>query len=223
MNFKRRNKMHMKQIMAAWVGVLLLAGCQERDLDGVSTKAGLEAQQQIAADNANRTQKAKGMESDLETRHRFYQATRGVYEGVFQTESGEFNIRLTLVPSLPPFDSDRVRTLEEIASDLSNLHFNVQVVQWNPASKLSAVGCRIENVHPDLRNGQIEIAAESCPNFYLLKLSDGALRDPYAGKSGDLSRQILGGGVKSVERIVGRIQPTTNASTYEFSAVRVQQ
>jgi hypothetical protein len=212
---------HLTQI--GLVAILVLSGCNDRDISSVSERARLESESQVQAENSSRIKRAAEMEEDLVTRQRFYQAVRGVYEGTVQTETGEFQIRLTLIPSLPPYPTRRARTLEEVASDLSNLHFNIQVVQWNPANRLSSVGCRIENVHPDLRNGQIEVASEGCPNVYFLKLSEGGVKDPVKGDAGSIASAVLDGKLDAVPRITGTIQPTTNASVYEFSAVKVQR
>lgn len=66
-------------------------------------KAAAEAE--LAANNANLAAKAHLMEADLATRQLFYQANRGTYEGALATERGEFKLRITLVPSLPPYTS----------------------------------------------------------------------------------------------------------------------
>jgi hypothetical protein len=112
------------------------------------------------------------MEEDLMKRQSFYEAVKGTYEGKLEGTPKDFRIRITLVPSLPPYLPGRVRTEEEIRSDLEKLHFNIQVVQWDSQDELSAVGCLVQGVKPDLINGEIQIASESCPNLYLIKIAN---------------------------------------------------
>ncbi|MEW6057107.1 MAG: hypothetical protein AB1540_10875 [Bdellovibrionota bacterium] len=157
------------------------------------------------------------MEADLAKRHAFYSAAAGTYEGSFKISSTDYKIRLTFVPSLPPYTANRIRTIEEVTSDLTNLYFNVQVVQWNPKNNLSSVGCRIQSVRPDLVNGKINIASESCPNFFALELFDG--RNPQI-KSQTIAAEIRKGDAKEAQGVRGEIRPTTNASIFSFTATR---
>jgi hypothetical protein len=221
----------MKRMIIVGMGLLALMGCQDKDMSSISETAGLQSQKQIELENQNRIQRALEMEGDLANRHRFYQGVRGIYEGAFQAENTTYRVRLTLIPSVPPYPNGRTRTLEEISYDLSNLHFSVQIVQWNPAHPMSAVGCRVEGVRPDLATGEMSIASENCPNVYMLSLSDPAGARMGSGESSDskvdqTSRQVasslLEGKQTAAEAIVGKIQPTTNAAIYSFSATRVK-
>ncbi|MBU6374356.1 MAG: hypothetical protein KGQ59_00005, partial [Bdellovibrionales bacterium] len=158
----------------------------------------------------------------LEQRHRFYQALKGKYEGSFQSEIGEINFRITFSPSLPPYRTDRVRQLEEISSDLNNLYLNIQVIQWNPSASTSAVGCRISQVRPDLMNGEITIAAESCPNLYRFKIAEASnsSTEDVAIQSRRMSQWISDGRMDRVEAVIGEVQPSTNAAIYSVVATR---
>lgn len=205
------------------VGLLVLAGCDEGEFNVLGEQAALQAQKQVDAENENLLKRAAEMEADLASRQRFYEGVRGTYEGVFQTDAGEFNMRVTLVPSVPPYRSSRIRSLEEIASDLSNLHFNIQIVQWSPSSPMSAVGCRIEEVRPDLVRGRIDIASENCANAYVMTLSEGALREAVSREAESIAEALIGGSQNTVSRIVGQVLPSTTASIYEFSVVRMEQ
>lgn len=191
----------------------LFLGCgqgNERLVEKAAIEGAVNARAQVDSANENLARKSHEMESDLAARHRFYQGLKGAYEGVMQTEGGEFKVRITLAPSLNPYPVERVRTLEEITADLNSLYLNVQVVQWNPANRLSAVGCRIEQVRPDLLTGEITIAAESCPNLYVLRI-DG-------DKS--LASDLRGGRAAQVSALRGEVYPTSNAAVYTFTAAR---
>lgn len=209
----------------------LNAQLQEKDklIEKARAEGKAQAEAELTAQNANLVQKATEMEEDLAVRHRFYQAAQGTYEGVLGTEQGKFRIKITLVPSLPPYIVNRTRQLDEISSDLNSLYFNAQVVQWNTANKLSAVGCRIEHVRPDIVNGTIAIASENCPNLYSLNIADEettanepsgmALRlEPQASVA--LASSIRSGRINRVSSLRGQVHPTTNATVYEFSATK---
>lgn len=182
-----------------------------------------QAEAQLRAQNDNLMVRSQEMEQDLSTRHRFYQSVKGTYEGVLQTESGEYRVKLTLVPSLPPYTgSNRVRQLDEIVADLNNLYFSAQVIQWNSRNSLSAVGCRVEHIRPDIATGEISIASESCPNLYSIKISAVDLAESKSAPgSVTLASLIREGKATQVTSIQGEVHPTTNASVYTFSATRV--
>lgn len=196
-----------------------------------------QAEAGISAQNGNLAEKSQEMEADLTTRQLFYRAVRGTYEGSMSTEAGDFKVRITLVPSLPTYGVNRVRQLDEITADINNLYFNAQVVQWNPANKLSAVGCRIENVRPDLNSGEISIASSNCPNLYVLRISDpqfvkanskdqGEDREKeHSGSQNNMSvvlaSSIREGKMTALPQIVGEVYPSTNASVYKLTVNRV--
>ncbi len=189
-----------------------------------------QAEAEISANNSNLAAKAAKMEADLATRHLFFQAVKGTYEGTFSTEKGLFKVRITLVPSLPPYIVDRTRQLEEVSEDLRRLTFHAQILQWNPNNRLSSVGCRIENIRPDLVKGQIDIASESCPNLYKLNIvdiasSNTALNDESTELSifeaaAATASAIREGKIRELPEIRGEIHPTTNASIYKLSVKR---
>jgi hypothetical protein len=189
-----------------------------------------QAEAEINAGNANLSAKAQLMEADLATRHLFYQALKGTYEGGLATERGEFKVRITLVPSLPPATYVRSRQLEEITSDLNNLFFHAQVLQWNPANRLSSVGCRVENIRPDINKGEIAIASSNCPNLYKLRIADPEAersvrteenptpKDPEVSNA--TATAIRDGKITELAEIRGEVHPTTNASIYTLSVKR---
>lgn len=180
-----------------------------------------QAETGIDASNANLSAKAQLMEADLATRHLFYQALKGTYDGSLTTEQGEFKIRITLVPSLPPVAFNRTRQLEEIAADLNNLFFHAQVLQWNPASPQNAVGCRSENVKPDLVQGEISIASLNCPNLYQLRIFDAAFASSITEQESiETARAIREGKITKLSEIRGEVHPTTNAAIYTLSVKR---
>lgn len=223
-----------KTALLLLMAAVVFTGCQgdERLQEKAKIEGTAGANAELNAQNSNLAQKSKEMEDDLSTRHRFYQAAKGTYEGVLKTDEGKFKIKITLVPSLPPYSVTRTRQLEEVSADLNNLYFNAQVVQWNTANKLSAVGCRIENVRPDISNGTIAIASENCPNFYSLKIADQAtVQDAENGmalkmdgqESVALASSIRLGRTDKVAALQGELHPTTNATVYEFMVKKTEK
>jgi hypothetical protein len=180
-----------------------------------------QAEEELHIQNGSLNSKANKMEQDLQRRQMFYTAASGTYEGSIGTEHGNFNIRVTLISNLPAFPVDRVRQLDEISSDINNLYFNAQIVQWSPDNNLSAVGCRVNNIRPDLINGVISIASTECPNLYILKISNArATAGTTTAASKSVATKIYSGKVKAVSALVGEVRPTTNASVYELFANR---
>jgi hypothetical protein len=213
--------------------MISLSACQneEEKFAERTTKAGrYDASGALQIEN----ERALKMEQDLIRRHRFYQALKGTYEGVIQTQEGNYNVRLILVPSLHPYpqDPNRTRTVSEVEQDLTNLYFNAQVIQWNPANTLSAVGCRVKEIRPNMVTGEIFITSEDCPNFYALRLSGPGIqeeppsRETPSGetpleKAQNIAQAIIQGNVISVSELYAQVQPTTNALKYEFLVTRM--
>ncbi len=209
----------MKVLTAVFLLMISAAfiGCESGE-EEIRNQAALEgaavAGEQIAAENENLARRAAEMEADLQSRQHFFQALSGTFEGDLATGQGVYRIRITLVSSLPPYRTPRTRLPEEIASDLNSLHLNAQVVQWNEANPLSAVGCRVTEIHPDLMGGEIVIASENCPNLYALRIAGEGL------SSQEIATQITSERRDHVGALSGSIQPSTNAAIYHFTAVR---
>lgn len=216
----------MKQSVCIAI-LIILTACSKND-DRLREKAALESESsttsQIQVENRNLASKAEKMEEDLTKRHRFYQSIKGSYEGSMNTSLGSFSIRVTLTPSLAPTPINRVRQLEEIAYDLNNLTINAQVVQWDPNNTNSAVGCRMSGVKPDIIKGELAISTETCPNLYLIKITDrgfSASTSENAQLSNNLAKQVLNGDLSEIDSISGVVQPSTNASIFKFVAYKV--
>lgn len=190
----------------------------------------------ISAQNANLKTRAEDMEADLSRRQGFYQGVKGQFEGSFVSSIGALKIRITLVPSVTPISSDRIRLPEEITADLNQLSFHVQILQWDPSNSLSASGCRVEGVKPDLISGKIQIVSKDCANIYLISITDPSLvtapqiqsvKEYYEFSSTEiapeLAKKLFLGSENSIPEITGSIQMTTNAETYYFKAKRLEK
>lgn len=200
---------------------IMLSACQDDSRLAEIKNQELTTEQQFKKNLAN------DMETDLTRRQRFYQGVAGVYEGTIQTQSGNFNIRMRLVPSLPPYQQTRVRMQEEIAQDLNNLYLNAQIIQWSAGSNVGAVGCRVSGIRADIDQGQILIASPDCPNFYQIQVTEASPtgakvpQDGQGENSRRVSQALLEGRVKKVKFLEGIIQPTSTSEQYLFQAERV--
>lgn len=216
----------------------IIAGCSQGGDSRLQEKADIEsktaAKNQTDAELEMQNVRANEMEQDLARRHRFFQATKGKYEGSFNTSLGEFQIRILLVPSLSPIKTERERLPEEIAYDLNNLHFNAQIQQWSAANPASAVGCRVENIKPNLDLGMINIMSSNCPNVYFLALSEQTTKQDVSaeeyyknvldsGASAQRSQQVLDATIDLIDEFAGFIQLTNISTSYYFRAKRVAQ
>ncbi len=220
-----RSKTFNLVIGVSLVSAALFSGCEtSKSSDKIREIADIQGQQQVNAERQYLESKARAMETDLEKRQRFYQALAGTYEGMMRVGQGDFKIRLTLAPSLPRYvPSDRVRTVEEVTSDLTNLYFNVQVVQWNPQTRFGSVGCLVAHVRPDIVRGRVNVASEDCKNLYSFQITDGVSEVPDTHAALRLAEAITDGKLERVAQVSGKMQPTTNANVYTFTATRVQE
>jgi len=219
--------------------LVFMAGCNEGDerLKEIASLEGEEsARKQVGVENENIRKWSSEMEQDLERRQRFFTALKGTFEGVLKSGNQEFRMRVKLFPSIPPYQSDRVRRIDEVTFDLVNLYFNIQVLYWDSTDNLASAGCRFENVRPDLENGQINLASENCPNFFSFNITDiplneetnveeqdisGVLKSALDGDSRRLAGEILDAKTSRTNNIVGEMQGTINSAVYLFSLKRV--
>jgi hypothetical protein len=228
-------KLFFKFVLGLCLAILL--GCddsQEKLIESTKVQSEIDSVNMVTAENANLRKQALAMEQDLASRHRFYQSVKGIYEGPFSTPMGEFRIRLILNPNISPIDFEPFREnrrLEEIVSDLNNLSFNIQVMQWNPKNPMTAVSCLVENIRPDLEVGEVVIASSDCPNLYAFRISDAvdAVDSDVAATVGSdtsrrLSQQIRDGEFDqnefSINILTGTIRPSTYAASFFFKAER---
>lgn len=197
-----------------------LSGCQgDERITQVSAQ---ERKAQIEVDNKS----ALEMETDLQIRQRFYQGVAGTFEGMATGESGtNYKIRILLIPSLPPFKPNRIRMREEVASDLSKLFFNAQVILWNPESKIGAVGCLASGISPDLNKGEVIIASPDCPNVYKILihnqgLINGKVQGTSFENSAAVAQALMDGNENTVQALYGTIHPKTTSETINFGVER---
>ncbi len=219
--------MSKNSISLILLSMLSLAACtdtQEKVTETAKAQSEISAIKQVEAENNNLRERAQEMEQDLNSRHRFFQALKGRFEGSFTTTMGTLNLRVTLIPSLSPYHNANqrpVRRLEEIAYDLNSLTFTAQIVQWNPHNSLSMVSCRVEGIKPDLRQGEIIVSGVGCDkNVFFFKVASDELDSYHDSNTSEiLTRRLLDGAEDKVSILVGELQ-TGTPDIYTFKVKR---
>ncbi|MCM0606514.1 MAG: hypothetical protein KA715_10530 [Xanthomonadaceae bacterium] len=204
------------------VTVFYSSACDQGN-DRLKEKADIESkvisQNQIDAEMAHLTQRSKEMEKDFLERQKFYQALVGTYEGEI---SNGYRIKITLASRLPNYQVPRIRMLEEITNDLDRLGLNAQIIQWLPNNNLSAIGCQVEMIKPDLVNGELTISSDNCPNLYKISISHDAESIFDSTQSYLFAQNLRINEEQSIIPIVyGEILPLQNPNTFTFTANRI--
>lgn len=211
-----------------------LLGCQQGD-ERLKDKAKLEgetnAAEQIKAEKKYLEDRSKEMETDLARRQRFYTAVSGTYVGTMKGRGDDFfKVRLIFTASLPPYKSGSIRALDEIVSDLNNLYFNVQVLQWDDVPGTPggvAFGCTFQNVRPDLVTGQMNLVGQDCASLYAVTLADTSQIPTAEGShfdrdvSAKLANAILENQEGPIRSLKGVRHVTKGATIFPFGVDRV--
>jgi hypothetical protein len=219
----------MKFVILLFSLVLVACGVSGKDADGTIAKAKAEEQATMEVQNKNMATKSERMEADLASRHAYYQAIAGKYEGDLTTSEGIYKIRISVIPSVLPYKGNRVRELSEIENDLNNLFFYFEIKQWHPEYPKSAVSCKVAGIKPNVDTGYLVIASPDCANLYQVYLSENfanAQNPSTVGENGEIAKkvssQIRTGEISRVTRIAGSLQPSTNAENFSFDAIRTE-
>ena len=218
MNFK---------LLISLLMILTFVGCSDGE-EGLKEQTGIQTREEIQAQNQNLQEWAEKLEIDLGKRRAFISAVEGEFEGEFSVKESSYKIRLLVTPTIPDYDVDRTRTLAELEYELQNLNLNIQVMQWNPETNLSAVGCVLQNVKPDLKKGIMNLISEGCSNTYQLFLSEEQDDDlntfedqRVISQSLELASQIKEGVINYIQGFKGKLRSSTNAMIYKFSLIRI--
>jgi hypothetical protein len=216
----------MKYLVLLLLPVFFIS-CGKKDSKDLEEKT----QRELVVENQNMEVRAAVLEADLARKQLFFSALEGTYEGTFTAGEKVFKTRMTFIPSLPPYTSNRVRTLEEVTADLNNLFFSVQTTHWNAQGTAVAAGCIFGQVKPDYDNGQVSAASENCSNVYKVSFYDSSSipstdtpvkTSEIFEKSQVIAKKILNKEVSSVEEVYVIIQPTLLAKTFIAVLKRVQ-
>jgi len=197
---------------------------EEARMESAKERAKLEEEASRDVNAKAQAEKASKMEAELVMRHHYYSALEGEFEGTLMADADPYKIKFTLARSLPPYTGSRVRELSEIETDLNNLYFHMQAVQWHPADSASAVGCRFTELRPDFNKGSLVAASSECANLYSVLISEGGAQasTQKETKAKSLARKVNGLQVDTVKFLIGTVQPSSNSTKYSFSVKRTQ-
>lgn len=207
----------ISQLATILVGVLVISACGS-DNDRLRERARIEGEQSakmaVEAENTNRELRVTEMEADLQRRQLVYHAVKGVYQG--SDEKG-YASRFVLTPSLPFYKPSRVRTVEEVTNDLTNLFITVEVSFWDPNDSFNRYSCQFQMVRPDLETGRMFLSAESCPFSYTIFMGeDLAPQEVPTQQSSKVVKSVLAGVTNKIEQIRIEERSRNNADTIEF-------
>lgn len=216
----------MKNVILILLPVLFIA-CAKPDSSNLEEVKGRE----VEVENENLRKKAEVLEGDLARRQRLFSALKGTFEGTFTTGTKKFKKRITLVPSLPPYNAGRTRTLEEITSDLNNLYFTIQTTILNAENNSVVAGCILSQVRPDYDGGAVNAASENCSNIYLINLYDSlddseelpSEKSSVPQMSQELAQKIFLNQLSVVDEVFVEMHPTLTDKTFLMVLKRVQQ
>ena len=181
-------------------GISLFLGCAQPDgNDRLKEKADIEAES-----DQNRTdQKALEMEARLARQQRFYEGVAGVYEGEWRADKQTFRVRFVLTPSIPAYTGNRIRSMDEITFDLTNLTLSVEeTMTWKLKNgEEFSDGCNYSLLKPRTDSGFIQVSNSECKLTFVLSVGSAGV-----DKSGSvtemreaISRKLLDGEIDRID------------------------
>ncbi len=131
----------MKNIVTIILLSLTFYSCSKGGDERLKEQESIRSQEQVNAQNENQREWAEKMEKDLNQRKHFIEAIEGSFSGEVAVGDIDFDIKARFTSSIPIAYSDRIRTLDEINYELSNLALNINIKLENPRVSNSAVSC----------------------------------------------------------------------------------
>ncbi len=216
--------------MIGILGTMALTACNqgnEQMTERALVEGRASSRGSLEAENANMASRAEAMERDLERRHRFMEAVSGTYEGVTSSVQGqEVPIRILIASGFPRQPtSGRARSIEELSYELTNLHLNVQTVEWSPINEEweMAFGCVFEQIRPDLVEGSIRLMSEECKISYALFASEPDSKGVDRTLSRGLAADVAGGRLAEIPAFIGSKQSNLSSKKFPIKVQRVAE
>ncbi len=217
-----KKRSEMRTLISLIVITLSLVACSKND-NRMKEKAAIESESstasQLRVENENQAKKAEKMELELAKRHRFYQSVKGTYEGEVQTAIGKMKIEITFTPSKAPVTRNRVRQLEEITTEINELKLTAHAIQSAVNIPESAVGCPGVTVADDIMKGELTISSPTCPNLYLIKITEKGITESSvldSLRAAQVANQIFNGDLVEIDSLSGQLKTSTYASKVKF-------
>lgn len=205
---------------------LCLLACSNGE-QGLREQTIIQTKEEIDAQNKNLQEWSEKLELDLQKRRAFIGAVEGEFQGSFSVGDTIYSIRSYISPTIPDYEVDRTRSLEELEFELQNLNLNIQIIQWVPETQLAVGGCIFEEIKPDLRKGVVNLISENCSNTYQLYLSEKLYTEtnygptPLEAHSARLAQKIKNGNFESVDRFEGKIRSSMSSRVIHFWMERI--
>lgn len=184
------------------VGLTLvtLTGCAQPDGNSrLREKAEIEAE----SDQGQLDQKATEMENRLARQQRFFQGVAGTFIGQWKSEDSKvFEVRFVITPSLPAYTGDRIRSMDEITYDLTNLTLSIEEsTTWRlKKGDDFSTGCNYALLKPRTDSGFIQASDQECPVTFVLSV--GAASASKSGSVSELrenvSKKLLDGEIEQI-------------------------
>lgn len=218
--------------------LVLSTGCDQGN-ERLDEKARIEGrasgEANVEVQNHNLATRAASMEADLTIRRRFIESVTGTYEGTLVDSQGRnVSTRMTVTSSFPRYPvGDRPRTVEELTYELSNLHLNIQIVEWFPTGSGStdpemAFGCIFENVRPNMTDGTLSMMSEACRGSYILSAITSDTTDDEIRTSEDrtetsrrIASEVLNGSRLTIDGFIGVKQSVQSSRRFPVRLEKV--
>ena len=190
--------------------LLLLVSCSKNGDDRIAEQETIRAQEQVNAENDNRTVLSAGPEKELNRIKYFMKAVKGEYRTNIEIMSIPLDIYIDILPSKEIVFYDRVRNVEEIQAELNELSLTIKVLIENPNIPNSGSTCIFEGHKPDTKNGLMKLIKDGCKNTFVLGL-DGATEPT----------DITTGTQTYVDTLSGYLSTGVSSKKHKFSLERL--
>lgn len=201
----------------------LVACAQPQGNDRWKEKADIEA----GADQAKTDQKVQEMETRLARQQRFFHAMSGTFTGKMQIDTSVFDVTFSIVPTIPIYDGSRIRTIEEVTYDLTNLALNIDSSISKKMGDGSdfTMGCVFTDQKPKLDSGFVLATSSNCAQSWTLSVSDGGRLPP--GRVGEsrenITRKVLDGQLDRIDALDIQMRAVHKSSVTSFRVHRVDE
>ncbi len=226
----------MKRAMSCFslfVVMSVFSGCQQPSQSEQDAKrkeqANIEAEEQAKADQQKQNEQSLRLERDLQRRYRFYAAVTAEYTGQIKIDGTEYGISHKSQPSIPLYMGDRIRTVEEVQSDLNTLGLNTSFRFWNIKKPEAATGCLFSGAKAFFENGSYRLQSTECGNIFNIFVSDQIIPakefatitdEKIDNKAAEIAQSILAAQKNTVDYLVVQRLSPLNGTTQSFQLQR---
>ena len=200
------------------VGLSILIGaCAKKDGDDRLRE---RAKIQSEGENKITEEKAKKLNYDLQRRYAFVKGVSDNFEGSFTLGKATYKMYFRLSANMAIVDTGRVKTIEELTSELNALGVNAQV---SITDGYASSGCNYVNIKPDIIGGMIDFFSDECPLRLTVYLSDAAnpSHKDLSETSKVLSEKLMNKTQSGVEYLNVNVQSVHNPESYSVNVMNV--